>query len=141
MYTLLVRNLNSATKCVQRTGSSAPPAIVITSIVDTLCYCVNNHSYRIKVYILKNAVLQKVLQLTKRKQAPLALCAIRMLRTCIGTKEEFYYSQVIKVCCNVRERPQSPLSRCENGGASVANLANARNLFDPVLVDSVERTK
>lgn len=50
-----------------------------------------------KYYVLKKPFLQTLLQLTKRKQAPLALCAVRFLRTCIGTKDQFYFEQVIKV--------------------------------------------
>ncbi|KDD73660.1 hypothetical protein H632_c1955p0, partial [Helicosporidium sp. ATCC 50920] len=74
----------------------SPPAAVLARIVDLLCFCVSHHSYRIKYFILRNAVLEKVLALLSRRERFLAAGAVRFLRTCLGMKDEFYNRYVIK---------------------------------------------
>uniref|UniRef100_A0A1D2A241 Uncharacterized protein n=2 Tax=Auxenochlorella protothecoides TaxID=3075 RepID=A0A1D2A241_AUXPR len=65
-------------------------------IVELLCYCVTQHSYRIKYYILRNNVVEKVLRLLHRKERWLVVAAIRFLRTCLGMKDEFYNRYLVK---------------------------------------------
>eukprot|EP00877_Chromochloris_zofingiensis_P013810 jgi/Chrzof1/8683/Cz03g20120.t1 len=63
---------------------------VIGLIVDLLCFCVQHHTFRAKYQILRKNVLEKVLKLLRRKERWLAVAGIRFVRTCIGTKDDFY---------------------------------------------------
>jgi hypothetical protein len=63
----------------------ASPA-TLNLIVELLCFCVKSHSYRIKYYVLRNNVVEKVLKLTQRPERFLVVAAVRFLRTCIGLK-------------------------------------------------------
>lgn len=71
-------------------------AEILGNICELLCFCVQHHSYRIKHYVMRNQVMEKVLQLTTRKERHLVVAAVRFLRTCIGRKDEFYYRYVVK---------------------------------------------
>lgn len=62
------------------------PAVVLATIVELLCFCVQHHTYRIKYYILRNNVGLKVLNLLKRRERWLAAAAIRFFRSLIGLK-------------------------------------------------------
>jgi hypothetical protein len=55
-------------------------------VVDLLCFCIVSHSYRIKYYILRNNVVEKVLKLLRRRERWLVVAAIRFLRTALGMK-------------------------------------------------------
>ena len=65
-------------------------------VCELLCFCVNNHSYRIKYFILRNNILFKVLKLASSREKCLVLAALRFFRTCIGLKDEFYNRYIIK---------------------------------------------
>ncbi|KAH7434115.1 hypothetical protein KP509_06G000800 [Ceratopteris richardii] len=71
-------------------------AEILGNICELLCFCVQHHSYRIKYYVMKNQVMEKVLQLTTRREKHLVVAAVRFLRTCIGRKDEFYYRYIVK---------------------------------------------
>ena len=71
-------------------------AMMLGSVLDLLCFCVYAHTYRIKYYILRNNVVEKILRMLRRREAPLVLGAIRFMRTCIGRRDEFYYRYLIK---------------------------------------------
>lgn len=75
--------------------SSIPPSTVAL-IVELLCFCVTAHSYRIKYYILRNNVVEKVLRLLRRRERWLNAAAVRFLRTCLGMKDEFYNRYLVK---------------------------------------------
>uniref|UniRef100_A0A061R721 Protein phosphatase 4 regulatory subunit 3 n=1 Tax=Tetraselmis sp. GSL018 TaxID=582737 RepID=A0A061R721_9CHLO len=85
---------------VTKTGSgsseSQPSPATLGTIVELLCFCVQNHSYRIKYYILRNNVVEKVLRLLKCSQKWLVVAAVRFLRTCIGVKDEFYNRYLVR---------------------------------------------
>jgi len=68
-------------------------------VCELLCFCVNNHSYRIKYFILRNNILFKVLKLASSREKCLVLAALRFFRTCIGLKDEFYNRYIIKNRC------------------------------------------
>ncbi|PSC74221.1 Serine threonine-phosphatase 4 regulatory subunit 3 isoform B [Micractinium conductrix] len=77
-------------------GEGAPSANTVGLVVDLLCFCVVSHSYRIKYYILKNNVVEKVLKLLRRKERWLAVAAVRFLRTALSMKDEFYNRYLVK---------------------------------------------
>ena len=76
-------------------GSPADPGTLIL-VMDLLCYCVTQHSYRIKYYILRNNVVEKVLKLLRRKERAVAAAALRFLRTCLAMRDEFYNRYLVK---------------------------------------------
>ena len=72
------------------------PAWNLVKTIELLCFCVQHHSFRIKYYVLRNNVVEKVLNLTKRREKYLVVAAIRFLRSCVGLKDEFYNRYIIK---------------------------------------------
>lgn len=77
-------------------GPGAPAASTVGLVVDLLCFCIVSHSYRIKYYILRNNVVEKVLKLLRRRERWLVVAAIRFLRTALGMKDEFYNRYLVK---------------------------------------------
>ncbi|KAI3423413.1 hypothetical protein D9Q98_010630 [Chlorella vulgaris] len=75
-------------------GAPAPNTVGL--VVDLLCYCTVSHSYRIKYYILRNNVVEKVLKLLRRKERWLVVAAIRFLRAAVQMKDEFYNRYLVK---------------------------------------------
>lgn len=78
------------------TQSGAVSAGTAGLVVELLCSCVAQHSYRIKYYILRNNVVEKVLKLLRRREQWLVVAAVRFLRTCLGMKDEFYNRYLVK---------------------------------------------
>lgn len=63
---------------------------------ELLSFCIQYHGYRIKYFILRNNVLSKVLRLCKYGDKCLMLAAVRVFRSCIALKDEFYNRYIIK---------------------------------------------
>eukprot|EP00897_Mesotaenium_endlicherianum_P000812 jgi/Mesen1/10731/ME000090S10192 len=76
--------------------ASSITAETLGNICELLCFCVQHHSFRIKYYVLRNNVVEKVLRLTRRREKHLVVAAVRFLRTCVGLKDEFYYRYLVK---------------------------------------------
>ncbi|KAG0630025.1 hypothetical protein M758_1G148600 [Ceratodon purpureus] len=72
---------------------------ILGNICELLCFCVQHHRFRIKYYVMRKHVVEKVLRLTRRKEKYLVVAAVRFLRTCISLKEEFYYRYIVKNNC------------------------------------------
>ncbi|PIN12862.1 hypothetical protein CDL12_14515 [Handroanthus impetiginosus] len=70
-----------------RDQSMVTPEILL-NICDLLCFCVAQHSYRIKCNFLLNNVIDKVLYLTRRREKYLVLAAIRFVRALISRSDE-----------------------------------------------------
>lgn len=90
---------NDSSRKAEATFLDRPGSVtaeILGNICELLCFCVQHHSYRIKHYVMKNQVMEKVLQLTTRREKHLVVAAVRFLRTCIGRKDEFYYRYVVK---------------------------------------------
>ncbi|CAI7864195.1 unnamed protein product, partial [Closterium sp. NIES-53] len=77
-------------------GEEPPSPDVLTSICDLLCFCVQHHSFRMKYYVLRNSVAEKVLRLTQRREKYLSVAAIRFLRCCVALKDDFYVRYLVK---------------------------------------------
>jgi protein phosphatase-4 regulatory subunit 3 len=78
-------------------GSGSPvPAWTLVKTIELLCFCVQNHSFRIKYYVLRNNIVEKVLNLMQRREKYLVVAAVRFLRACVGLKDEFYNRYIIK---------------------------------------------
>jgi len=77
-------------------GTDVVPPWALTKMIDLLIYCVQNHQYRIKYYVLRNHIVQHVLHLTERKEKYVVTAGIRFLRACVGLKDDFYNRYLIK---------------------------------------------
>ncbi|KAL3683370.1 hypothetical protein R1sor_001392 [Riccia sorocarpa] len=75
--------------------NSVTPEILM-SICELMCFCVQHHRFRIKYYVMRNNVVEKILRLTRRKEKYLVVAAVRFLRTCIALKDEFYNRYLVK---------------------------------------------
>lgn len=77
-------------------GKQPPCSTTLLLIVELLCYCVTQHSYRIKYYILRNNTVEKVLRLFDREEKAVAAAGLRFLKTCVNMKDEFYNRYLVK---------------------------------------------
>ncbi|XP_024390933.1 uncharacterized protein [Physcomitrium patens] len=69
---------------------------ILGNVCELMCFCVQHHQFRIKYYVMRNHVVEKVLRLTRRKEKYLVVAAVRFLRTCVALKDEFYYRYIVK---------------------------------------------
>eukprot|EP00899_Mesostigma_viride_P016714 jgi/Mesvir1/25043/Mv16981-RA.2 len=82
-------------------GEGPPPPTItpplLMYLLELLCFCVQYHGFRIKYYILRTNVIERVMKaLCRRKEQYLVVGAIRFFRTCLGLKDEFYNRYIIK---------------------------------------------
>jgi protein phosphatase 4 regulatory subunit 3 len=77
-------------------GPSAPAPYIVGLIVELLHFCVLHHMFHVKYYVLRYNILQKVLRLLKSPKKWLATAALRLLRACIGLKDDFYMGYVVR---------------------------------------------
>ncbi|KAJ1609623.1 hypothetical protein OIY81_2299 [Cryptosporidium canis] len=64
---------------------------------DILATCVQEHNYRIKYKILQNQLPQKLFRIaTSPFHKIFSISVIKLLRTCLGTRDDFYYRLFIK---------------------------------------------
>jgi len=77
-------------------GSRGTPVGTLMLVIELLSYCISQHSYRIKYFILRNNLVDQILQLLERPEKALAAGAIRFLKTCILMKDEFYNRYLVK---------------------------------------------
>ena len=59
-------------------------------VVDLLCFAVEQHTYRIKYYVLRKNVVGMSLRLLQCREKHVQLAAIRFATTCIRRNEQFY---------------------------------------------------
>ncbi len=83
-------------------GEPPPPVSSLLLIVDLLSYCISQHSYRIKYCILRSNAVEIVLELLERPEKALVGAALRLLKTCLVMKDEFYVRYVLQK--NIMER-------------------------------------
>jgi hypothetical protein len=110
--------------------SADPPPLPSTdtllNVMELLCFCVRHHNYRIKYYVLRNNLVDKVLRLASRRERSIVLAAVRLLRCCVELRDNFYDRYLVK------NDVFSPVVRvfCANGQRN--NLLNSTvlELFD-----------
>ena len=71
-------------------GDRFVAATILGLVVDLFCFFVQHHSYRIKYYVLRSHMVEKVLKVLRRRERWLACAGVRFLRTCISVKDEFF---------------------------------------------------
>lgn len=125
-------NVGGAHEHIERSGYISPE--ILGNICELLCFCVQHHSYTIKYYVMRNRVMEKVLQLTTRREKYVVVAAVRFLRTCIGRKDEFYYRYIVKN--DILE----PVIKAFLANGSRYNLLNSAvlELFDFILKENVK---
>jgi protein phosphatase-4 regulatory subunit 3 len=60
-------------------------------ICDLIGFCVENHSYRMKFFMLRQNIAVRVAKLCVAPQKYVAVAALRCLRTVCASKDEFYH--------------------------------------------------
>jgi len=65
-------------------------------VCEMLSFFVKLHGFRIKYFILRNNVVQKVVLLLHCRQKHIRLSAVRFVRACINMKDEFYNRYLVK---------------------------------------------
>ncbi|KAJ3033351.1 Platinum sensitivity protein, partial [Rhizophlyctis rosea] len=71
---------------------------VYNFVMEFISFAVRHHGFRAKYTMLgKRDILSKVALLLKAKDTYLRLTALRVIRTCVGTKDEFYTRHLIKI--------------------------------------------
>lgn len=76
--------------------TSSVSSETLLALTDFLCFCVANHGYRVKYYVLRHGVIDKVLRLVDKREKFLVLAAIRFLRSCLAIKDKFYQHYVMR---------------------------------------------
>lgn len=77
-------------------GDDGPTVSSLLLIIELLSYCISQHSYRIKYFILRHNVVAAILNLMDRPEKSLACAALRFLKTCVLMKDEFYNRYLVK---------------------------------------------
>ncbi|NXY10107.1 P4R3B phosphatase, partial [Pteruthius melanotis] len=65
-------------------------AEILASVLELLSFCVEQHKYHMKIYIINKDLLRRTLVLMKSKHKFLALSALRFMRRIIGLKDDLY---------------------------------------------------
>ncbi|KAJ3020288.1 Platinum sensitivity protein [Thoreauomyces humboldtii] len=70
-------------------------AALCSHVCDLLCFMIKQHNHRSKYLCLTSPLMVKVSTLLTAKQNYLRLSALRVLRVCVGTLDDFYVNQVL----------------------------------------------
>ncbi|GIL44732.1 hypothetical protein Vafri_2247 [Volvox africanus] len=84
---------------INSTGTRAVPATTLGLILELLSFCVQNHSYRIRYYTLRNHLVEKVLRLLHRRERWLVCATVRFMRVCVALKEDFFTRYLLRYNC------------------------------------------
>ncbi|EYC18279.1 hypothetical protein Y032_0028g1774 [Ancylostoma ceylanicum] len=95
-------------------------------VVRLLCFCIEHHSFSMRQHCISNDLLNKVLVLLQSKHHFLALGALKMLRTVLAVKDDFYNRYI------VREKVLDRVVECFVRNGARYNLLNSAmlELFD-----------
>lgn len=66
------------------------------AIAELVCFCVQHHAYRMKYFALRANLVPRMLRLLRYREKHMVLLAVRLLRTIIGVKDEFYNRALVK---------------------------------------------
>ena len=69
---------------------------LLSLVLELLSFCVENHTYHVKNYILHKDLLRRILALMKSEHTFLVLSALRFMRKIVALKDEFYNRYIIK---------------------------------------------
>jgi protein phosphatase-4 regulatory subunit 3 len=109
-------------------------ATLINHLLELLCFFIRTHTNRIKYYILGDDLLNRICTLfASGRDVTLRLTAVRLMRTLIGQKDEFFNRFIIK------QNLLAPLMRMFDRNGSRYNLLNSMclELFEFIRAVSV----
>ncbi|KAG2450841.1 hypothetical protein HYH02_004675 [Chlamydomonas schloesseri] len=84
---------------INSTGTRSVPAATLGLILELMCFCVQNHSYRIRYYTLRKHLVEKVLKLLHRRERWLVCGTVRFMRVCVALKDEFFIRYLLRHNC------------------------------------------
>ncbi|GLC50218.1 hypothetical protein PLESTB_000355400 [Pleodorina starrii] len=84
---------------INSNGTRTVPATTLGLILELLSFCVQNHSYRIRYYTLRNHLVEKVLRLLHRRERWLVCATVRFMRVCVALKEDFFTRYLLRYNC------------------------------------------
>eukprot|EP00658_Telonema_sp_P-2_P026647 TRINITY_DN2077_c0_g1_i2.p1 TRINITY_DN2077_c0_g1~~TRINITY_DN2077_c0_g1_i2.p1 ORF type:complete len:788 (+),score=157.31 TRINITY_DN2077_c0_g1_i2:262-2625(+) len=103
------RKRDSTGQCRKEQMDSDLSLVAVTQnqVCEILAFCVQQHGYRIKYFILRHNIVQKALQMVLKKSTSgakprrvagnyLTLSVMRFVRACVGLKDEFYNRHLVK---------------------------------------------
>eukprot|EP00936_MAST-01D_sp_MAST-1D-sp1_P000436 g436.t1 len=106
--------------CTLMNDDELARAASFDELLDTLGLCLELHEYRIKYFVLRHDVVSKVLCFLKSPHKFLRLSALRLVRKCVGVKDDFYNRYLVK------NDLFAPIFECfRENGASRDNLLNS----------------
>ncbi|KAI8071347.1 hypothetical protein BC940DRAFT_167287 [Gongronella butleri] len=71
-------------------------AEVYAYLLEFLCFCVKQHSFRMRQQLIHSEVFVKIIQLYRCPFTYIKLTVLRFFRTVVGTNDDFYIRQLIK---------------------------------------------
>ncbi|VDM61188.1 unnamed protein product [Angiostrongylus costaricensis] len=103
-------------------------------IVRLLCFCIEHHSFSMRQHCISNDLLNKVLVLLQSEHHFLALGALKMLRTVLAVKDDFYNRYI------VREKVLDRVVECFVRNGARYNLLNSAmlELFDYIRSEDIK---
>ncbi|VDM65319.1 unnamed protein product, partial [Strongylus vulgaris] len=103
-------------------------------VVRLLCFCIEHHSFSMRQHCISNDLLNKVLVLLQSKHHFLALGALKMLRTVLAVKDDFYNRYI------VREKVLDRVVECFVRNGPRYNLLNSAmlELFDYIRSEDIK---
>ncbi|VDL78001.1 unnamed protein product [Nippostrongylus brasiliensis] len=103
-------------------------------IVRLLCFCIEHHSFSMRQHCISNDLLNKVLVLLQSRHHFLALAALKMLRTVLAVKDDFYNRYI------VREKVLDRVVECFVRNGARYNLLNSAmlELFDYIRSEDIK---
>lgn len=103
-------------------------------VVRLLCFCIEHHSFSMRQHCISSDLLNKVLVLLSSRHHFLALCSLKMLRTVLSVKDDFYNRYII------REKVMDRVVNCFLKNGPRYNLLNSALLetFEYIRTEDVK---
>jgi len=87
---------NNCTEKSQENQIERRDASLLHELCELLGFCLQQHGYHIKHFILHNNIVSKVLALLVKPQKHLVLAALRFFRALVGIKDDFLNKHILK---------------------------------------------
>eukprot|EP00298_Acanthocystis_sp_HF-20_P018339 c21946_g1_i1.p1 GENE.c21946_g1_i1~~c21946_g1_i1.p1 ORF type:complete len:666 (+),score=163.81 c21946_g1_i1:230-2227(+) len=64
-------------------------------VCDLLTFLVQHHGYRLKYFVIRNELFDKICELLNEEEKYVVLSGLRFIRACIALKDEFYFTHIV----------------------------------------------
>lgn len=88
--------IDKPTDPIKHPQDSSAIAVSRRFILEIFSSCVLGHTYRMKYFVIRNNVLGRVLRVFDSPHQYLHLAAIRLVRTILSQKDDFYFRHIVK---------------------------------------------